>query len=116
MYTEMFKSLSEQTELALEPYLKFNKLLTKNAEELTELQLAAVRAYSDLGISQLKAMNEVKDPQSFTSFSSMQHKALTEFAQQLTNDSKKITAAAQSFKADVEELVSDSAKQTTTGA
>jgi len=116
MYSEMFKSISEQTELALSPYLKFNKLLTKNAEELTELQLAAVRAYSDLGISQLKAMNEVKDMQSFTAFSGMQHQALTEFANQLTNDSKKITAAAQTFKADVEELVTDNVKKTATKA
>lgn len=113
MYTDMFKSLSEQTEQALAPYLKFNKLLTKNAEELTELQLAAIRAYSDLGVSQLKAMNEVKDVQSFTSFSSMQQQALTEFSLQLTNDSKKITAAAQSFKAEVEELVAENVKQTT---
>lgn len=113
MYTEMFKSFSEQTEKSLAPYVKFNKVFTKNIEELTELQLAAVRAYSDLGISQLKAVSEVKDIQSFAEYNSHQLEALTKLSQQLIDDSNKFNAIAQSFKTEVEELVAENVKQAT---
>lgn len=116
MYTEMFKSFSEQTEKSLAPYVKFNKVFTKNIEELTELQLAAVRAYSDLGISQLKAVSEVKDLQSFAEYNSQQLESLTKLSQQLIDDSNKFNAIAQSFKTEVEELVAENVKQATPAA
>lgn len=43
MYTEFFKTFSDQTEKNFEPYIKFNKLVTKNVEVLTELQLMRER-------------------------------------------------------------------------
>lgn len=111
MYTEMFKSFSEQTEKTLAPYAKFNKLFTKNVEDLTELQLAAVRAYSDLGLSQLKAVGEVKDLESLTAFNGQQLETLTKLSQQLMDDSNKFSSVAQTFKNDVEELVAENVKQ-----
>ena len=113
MYTEMFKSFSEQTEKTLAPYVKFNKLFTKNVEELTELQISAVRAYTDLGLTQLKAVSEVKDVQSLTAYSSQQLEALTKLSQQLIDDSNKFSSIAQEFKTDVEELVAENVKQAT---
>ncbi|MGF1757155.1 phasin family protein [Photobacterium sagamiensis] len=113
MYTEIFKSFSEQTEQTLAPYVKFNKLFTKNIEELTELQLAAMRAYSELGVSQLKAVGEVKDLQSLTTFNGKQLETLTKFSQQLMEDSNKFSAVAQSFQTDVEELVAETVKPVT---
>lgn len=113
MYTEMFKSFSEQTEKTLAPYVKFNKLFTKNVEELTELQLAAVRAYSDLGLSQLKAVGDVKDLESLTAFNGQQLETLTKLSQQLINDSNKFSSVAQTFKNDVEELVAENVKEVT---
>ncbi|MGF1758887.1 phasin family protein [Photobacterium sagamiensis] len=111
MYTEMFKSFSEQTEKTLAPYVKFNKLFTKNVEDLTELQLSAVRAYSNLGLSQLKAVGEVKDLESLTAFNGQQLETLTKLSQQLMDDSNKFTSVAQTFKNDVEELVAENVKQ-----
>ncbi|MGF1684035.1 phasin family protein [Photobacterium minamisatsumaniensis] len=113
MYTEMFKSFSEQTEKSLAPYVKFNKMFTKNVEELTELQIAAVRAYSDLGLTQLKAVGEVKDAQSFAEFNSQQLETLTKLSQQLIDDSNKFNSVAQSFKTEVEELVAENVQQAT---
>ena len=48
MYTDFFKSFTDQTEKSLEPYVKFNKLVTKNVEVMTELQLNAIRTYLSL--------------------------------------------------------------------
>ncbi|WP_413113339.1 phasin family protein [Thaumasiovibrio sp. DFM-14] len=113
MYTEMFKTLSDQTEKTLAPYVKFNKLFTKNIEEITELQLSALRSYSDLGLSQMKAASEVKDLQSLTSFNGSQLEALTKLSQQMIDDSNKLSAIAQEFKADVDALVAENVKEVT---
>ena len=113
MYTEMFKSFSEQTEKTLAPYAKFNKVFAKNVEQLTELQLSAVRAYSDLGLNQLKAVSEVEDIESLTAFNGQQLETLTKLSQQLLEDSNKFSSVAQSFKTEVEEFVADNVKQAT---
>ena len=113
MYTEMFKSFSEQTEKTLAPYAKFNKVFAKNVEQLTELQLSAVRAYSDLGLNQLKAVSEVKDIESLTAFNGQQLETLTKLSQQLLEDSNKFSSVAQSFKTEVEEFVAENVKQVT---
>ena len=113
MYTEMFKSFSEQTEKTLAPYAKFNKVFAKNVEQLTELQLSAVRAYSDLGLNQLKAVSEVKDIESLTAFNGQQLETLTKLSQQLLEDSNKFSSEAQGFKTEVEEFVAENVKQAT---
>ncbi|PSU26906.1 phasin family protein [Photobacterium phosphoreum] len=113
MYTEMFKSFSEQTEKTLAPYAKFNKVFAKNVEQLTELQLSAVRAYSDLGLNQLKAVSEVKDIESLTAFNGQQLETLTKLSQQLLEDSNKFSSVAQGFKTEVEEFVAQNVKQAT---
>lgn len=111
MYSEMFKSFSEQAEKNLAPYVKFNHLFTKNIEEIAELQLAAVRAYSDLGLTQLKSISEIKDIQSLTAYNTQQIESLTKLSQQLIDDSNKFSAIAQEFKSDVEELAAENMKQ-----
>ncbi len=113
MYTDFFKTFSNQTEKTLEPYLKFNKLVTKNVEVLTELQLNAMRTYSEMGINQMKAASEIKDVTTLTAFNSQQLSVLTKLSQQMTDDSNKLQAIAQEFKEDVEKLTSENLKTVT---
>ena len=61
MYTDFFKNFSDQTEKTLEPYVKFNKLVTKNVEVLTELQLNAIRTYSEMGLTRSEERRVGKD-------------------------------------------------------
>ncbi|MGP8305689.1 phasin family protein [Vibrio sp. YIC-376] len=113
MYTDFFKTFSDQTEKTLEPYLKFNKLVTKNVEVLTELQLNAMRTYSEVGINQMKAASEIKDVTSLTAFNSQQLSVLTKLSQQMMDDSNKLQAIAKEFKDDVEKLTSENLKTVT---
>lgn len=110
MYTDMFKAFSEQSEKTLAPYVKFNKLVAKNVETLTELQLNAMRTYSEMGLQQMKAASEVKDVTSFTVFSSQQLAALTKLSQQMIDDSNKLQAIAKEFKDDVDQLTTENIK------
>ncbi|MFO6422227.1 phasin family protein [Motilimonas sp. KMU-193] len=113
MYTDMFKMFNEQSEKALQPYIKFNKLMAKNAEVLTELQLNAVRTYSEIGLSQMKAATEVKDVSSLAVFNSNQMAVLTRLSQQMMEDSNKLQNIAKEFKQDVEELTNENIKAAT---
>lgn len=113
MYTEFFKTFSDQTEKNFEPYIKFNKLVTKNVEVLTELQLNAIRTYSELGLAQMKAASEIKDVTSLTAFNSQQLGVLNKLSQQMMDDSKKLQNIAKEFKDDVEKLASENLKTVT---
>jgi phasin family protein len=113
MYTDFFKTFSDQTEKSLEPYLKFNKLVTKNVEVLTELQLNAMRTYSEMGLAQMKAASEIKDVTSLTAFNSQQLSVLTKLSQQVMDDSNKLQAVAKEFKDDVEQMTTENLKTVT---
>ncbi|EHI9242899.1 phasin family protein [Vibrio vulnificus] len=113
MYTDFFKTFSDQTEINLQPYFKFNKLVTKNVEVLTELQLNAIRTYSEMGLAQMKAASEVKDVTSLASFNGQQLNVLTKLSQQMLDDSNKLQAIAKEFKDDVEKLTSENLKTVT---
>ncbi|WP_394126136.1 phasin family protein [Vibrio hepatarius] len=113
MYTDFFKTFSDQTEKSLEPYLKFNKLVTKNIEVLTELQLNAIRTYSEMGLTQMKAASEIKDVTSLTAFNSQQLSVLTKLSQQMMDDSNKLQAVAKEFKDDVEQMTTENLKTVT---
>lgn len=110
MYTDFFKTFSDQTEKTMEPYVKFNKLVSKNVEVLTELQLNAVRTYSEMGLAQMKAASEIKDVTSLTAFNSQQLTVLTKLSQQMMDDSNKLQSIAKEFKEDIEQLTSENLK------
>lgn len=112
MYTDMFKMFSEQAQKSLAPYTKFNTLMAKHVEQITELQVNAMKAYSELGLAQFKAASEVKDVTSLASFNSQQMATLTKLSQQLMDDSGRIQTIAKTFKDDVEELTTENLKAT----
>ncbi|GLT16488.1 phasin family protein [Vibrio zhanjiangensis] len=113
MYTDFFKSFTDQTEKSLEPYLKFNKLVTKNVEVLTELQLSAIRTYSEMGLTQMKAASEIKDVTSLAAFNSQQLSVLSKLSQQMMDDSNKLQSIAKEFKDDVDQLTTENLKTVT---
>ncbi|WP_136808867.1 phasin family protein [Desulfosediminicola flagellatus] len=112
MYTEAFKTFTEQAEKSLSPMTLFNKMMAKNIEQMTELQVNAVRAYSELGVNQIKAATEIKDVTSLASFNSSQLATLAKISEQVSEDSKKIQDIAQEFKDELDALVSENTKAT----
>ena len=113
MYTDFFKTFTDQTEKGLEPYVKFNKLVTKNVEVLTELQLNAIRTYSEMGLTQIKAASEIKDINSLTAYSGQQLSTLTKLSQQMIDDGNKLQSIAKEFKEDVDQLTTENFKTVT---
>ncbi|WP_299688635.1 phasin family protein [uncultured Vibrio sp.] len=113
MYTDIFKTMTDQTEKQFEPYFKFNKLVAKNVQTLAELQMDAMQTYTDMGLAQMKAVSEIKDVNSLTAFNSQQLSTLTQLSQQMMSDSAKLQAVAKEFKEDVETLTTENLKTVT---
>lgn len=111
MYTDIFKSFTDQTESTMGPVLKFNQLVTKNFTELTNLQLDAARQYAEIGLSQLQVSSQIKDVQSLAASSSKQLETMNKISQQMIEDGKKIAELAQEFKAGVEALIAEAQKK-----
>ena len=112
MYTDIFKSMTDQTEKQFEPYFKFNKLIAKNVEVMTELQMNAMKTYTDMGLAQMKAVTDIKDVNGLAAFNSQQLAVLSQLSQQMMSDSNKFQAAAKEFKDDVETLTTENLNTT----
>ncbi|MBO1110114.1 phasin family protein [Plesiomonas shigelloides] len=72
MSTEIFKTFADPAQNFYAPVYKYNRLLTENLEQLSKVQLSAAQAYSELGLEQIKAVGDIKDPQSLVAFGNKQ--------------------------------------------
>ncbi|ATF09762.1 hypothetical protein BTN50_1276 [Candidatus Enterovibrio altilux] len=88
-------------------------MVAKTVEMLTELQLNAVRTYSEMGLAQVKAASSVTDVTSLTSYASQQLTAMTKLSQYMMDDSAKLQAVAKEFKDDLEQLATENLKAAT---
>ncbi|WP_197457590.1 phasin family protein [Snodgrassella sp. CFCC 13594] len=105
MYTDIFKTLNEQSQNTFEPMVKFNQLVAKNFSELTNLQLDSARQYADIGLAQLHLNSQVKDIQSLISSGTKQMETMTRISQQMIEDGKKLAALTNDFKSELDKLV-----------
>ncbi len=86
------------------PLTKYNKLVKENVEVLTALHLQAIRTYSEMGLTKIKAASESADGRELAQFSPTQLRVLAELAQKMLDDSDKLHQVALRFKDDVKRL------------
>ena len=111
MYTDLFKTLSDQSQNTFEPVLKFNQLGAKNFSALTKLQLDSARQYADIGLAQMHLNSQVKDVQSLVNSGTKQLETMTRISQQMIEDGKKLSTLANEFKAELDKLVAESVEK-----
>ena len=107
MYTDIFKTLNDQSQNAFEPMVKFNQLVAKNFSELTNLQLDSARQYADIGLAQMHLNSQVKDVQSLVNSGTKQLETMTRISQQMIEDGKKLANLANDFKSELDKLVTE---------
>ncbi len=108
LYGDIFSNVNNQYKNIFEPYSKFNSLVAKNFADLTNLQLTAARHYADITLSQVFANSEVRDMQSMINCGTKQLETMTKLSQQMINDGQKLASLATEFKAEFDNLVSES--------
>ena len=111
MYTDIFKTLNDQSQNAFEPMDKFNQLVAKNFSELTNLQLDSARQYADIGLAQMHLNSQVKDVQSLVNSGTKQLETMTRISQQMIEDGKKLANLANDFKSELDKLVTETVEK-----
>lgn len=113
MYTDMFKSFSEQLQGFTNPVMRYNQILAANMEKLAKLQLESTTAYTELSISRMQALADTKDPQSAAQFGAGQLETLAKVSNRMLEDIQALTQIGTSFKDEVDTLIAESTKAAT---
>ena len=90
MITETLSALTEPTKGVLEPVQKLNQQAIVSVEKLAAHQIESLKTYSELGVSQLKAVAQVKDVEGLQNLLSMQTDFLRKVGDRLMLDFKEI--------------------------
>ncbi len=109
MNTDVIKNWADNTDA---PMAKYNMLVKMNMDVLTALHLNAIRTYSEIGLTKIKAASENSDRHELQRFSTAQLLVLSELAQKMLDDSDKLRQVAVTFCEDIHQLRSTQAKHT----
>jgi phasin family protein len=80
-------------------------------EQLFSAQMDAVRAYSDMAISQARTWADVKDADSFKKAMESQQKTASDFMERAKGDSEKVTSISKSFAQDSQKQAEETTKK-----
>jgi phasin family protein len=103
----MFDNFASQVKKFSDPLEKFNTIMLKNMERVTELQVETIRSLAEMGSAQVKEFTEVKDLEGFKNFSANNMSRLVEFNKKIMEDAKSMGDIGINFKHDVEQLMAD---------
>lgn len=90
------------------PVVKANKLFVAHLEKLTDFQFGVLRAYSDVGLSRLKAAVEITDVDGLTAYAEASLAVAENLGTQVQADAQALAELLSGFKAEVEALVAAS--------
>jgi len=102
MNTETLSALPTSAKAMLEPIQKVNQQAVATFEQLAAHQLDSLRAYSELGLGQLKAAIEVKDLEGLRDLVSKQKDALRAVGERLWEDTSAVAKMGVEFVAEAQ--------------
>ena len=110
MITDTLSALSVPTKDVLEPAHKLNQQAIAAVEKLVAYQIDSLKAYSELGVSQLKAAVEVRDIEGVKNLLSNQIHVIKEFGKRLMTDYKAIFQMGADFVSQSTKVTTETAK------
>ena len=108
MYQEIIDIYTAQLEKLATPAQQFARLALNNGDKLYALQLEIGQSYIDFGVEQLKALIEVKDPDSFRAYVLNQVDVAKNVGEKLIADAQAVAELGSRFNADTQKLVNES--------
>ena len=106
----MAKAKENQFEAVLAPVVEFNKMVVKNAEAVINLQLDSMRTYAELGIKNINAGLEVRNPDDLKAYAAAQKDVADEIAARATADVKAFGELGNKFINEARELAEQNGK------
>lgn len=108
MYQEIIDIYTAQAEKFMAPAQQFARLSLSNAEKMYALQLEIAQSYVDLGVEQMKALIEVKDPESLQAFVTKQVDVARNVSEKLLADAQAVADLGNSFNNESQKLARES--------
>lgn len=108
MYTEMFEKTSSQMTQALTPVREAQGKVLDHVAKVADFQVEAMKHYSDLGLSTLRALAEVKDPQSLQAYVSKQTEVTKSLGEQISADLNQFVKINRGFAEEIQKLTQQS--------
>ncbi|MCH8505930.1 MAG: phasin family protein [Ectothiorhodospiraceae bacterium] len=111
MNDQTFNQMNDQVEkLFTGPARAYATLAIAHFEKLASAHFEATRAYTDLGVKQVRAALDIKDPQDFRSYVEGQQKLVQEIGERVKGDAEKVVALNQDFFQQAQKLTESNAK------
>lgn len=111
MQDKVMNAFSEQTKNMYNPMRKINALLVENMEKMTDFQLEALKAYSQMGLTQMKQATSVKDADGVRDYSTSQAEMMSTLSKKVLEDAKTMADMSMEFKAEIEKIMEESRAQ-----
>ncbi|WP_355660495.1 phasin family protein [Halomonas salifodinae] len=111
MSTSSFDQAAQQFDsLFFGPARAYAALSLDYTEKLVAAQFDAVKAYSDLSLTQARAILDVKDADGLRSYVEGQQKVAKDLSERFKGDAEKVVAMNQEFLQEGQKLVEESVK------
>lgn len=111
MSNATFDQATQQFEsLFFAPARAYAALTLDYTEKLVAAQFDAAKTYSDAGLSQARAVLDVKDAEGLRAYAEGQQKTAKELTERLKNDAEKVVAMNQEFVQQSQKLAEDNLK------
>lgn len=107
MYEDFIKQANTQFEQLFAPQRKLGGLYVDYVAKLTNYQMEAAKAYSDLGVEQLRALAKVSDAKSLQAFVENQSKTAKTLSEKLSQDANTLAGFGKDFGAELQKLAQE---------
>lgn len=107
MYEELFSKTSAQFETWAAPARKFNNLLVDHLAKVSDYQMEAAKAYTDLSVEQLRAMTKISDAKDLQDFVSNQTKVIKTMSEKLGQDANTLAGFGKDLTAELQKLAQE---------
>ncbi|PWG61892.1 phasin family protein [Spiribacter halobius] len=117
MSNETFNNYTEQAEkLFVGPARAYAKLAADYTEKLVNAQIEATRAYTEVGLGQLRSALEIKDQKDLQAYAEGQQKVARDLGERVKGDAENVVAMNQEFVNEARKLVESNVKSASEAA
>ena len=114
MYTEIFDKTASQMQQFVEPLQQAQSKLVEHASRMADVQVAAFKQYSDLGMDTMQALTAIQDAQSLQAYVTKQTEVAKGVGERLTTDVNEFIKINRGLAEDMQKLAREHVPGTAT--
>ncbi|MCC5812637.1 MAG: phasin family protein [Ectothiorhodospiraceae bacterium] len=107
MFTEMLSQSNAQLEQAMQPARKLQSAMVNHVAKVTDFQMEALKGYSELGLDDLRALQQVQDGNSLQAYVSRHAELMKTISEKMSGDMQTLMQLQRSFGEEVQKLTQE---------